>query len=562
VLDINKTLKILQTYNINSTKYEPTIYKNENNLGICLEIKDNIFGFLTRAFIFNTESELEDFLNKYFWYKNNKNKYNIEISLDTYTSPTPNIIYKYNDEILEHKEMINIESILEDENEEQKNIHLKNIYIINIKNLINYLNSLKKQKVNNKIEKNKLKTEENDLKHELIELLSLYYGKNKQIEKKQITLENIKNDNDKEDNIDFENKTLEEVEVYLKELIEEIKQEELDEKNLVTMYSNIVYKFNIEILKKQIDFVKNKIESEKNFNVKGTKLHNIDAELKSFLKTNLAPIKIDVFLLDNKEAIDKKFKQIEDLKYAYQIISGNTIEIPEFKEKKVFKQIDILEDLRMQYDLLEENQKAMLMLYNSFYKNICNYIIDNNYPRKEDIIKNCNIDYLYNEIEELVFNENNIHYLNKYFKYISFKSIDSYIESIINICHTIEEVKMQLGKNLKAFYIEENSKYKALTIDPILNNKEKVFLIEIEKNNNIIYIPDKIEIDELNKEFNTINTKNIFIKGEILESFETIEINNYTKKQIIENKITITKDLIIKNKIIFNLGTITGDKNE
>jgi len=562
VLDINKTLKILQTYNINSTKYGPTIYNNENDIGICLEIKDSTFGFLTRAFTFNTESELEDFLNKYFWYKNNKNKYNIEISLDSYITPTPNINYKYNDKILEHKEMINIESILEDEDEERKKEHLKNIYITNIKNLINYLNSFKKLKVNNKIEKNKLKNEENDLKHELVELLALYYGKNKQIEKKQITLEDIKNDNITDKNIDFENKSLEEVEAYLKELIETIKQEELDEKNLVTMYSNTVYKFNIEILKKQIDFVKNKIESEKNFNVKGTKLHNIDAELKSFLKTNLAPIKIDVFLLDNKEAIEEKFNKLDDLKHAYQIISGNKIEIPTLIDEKVYKQTDILNELRAQYDLLEDNKKAMLILYNSFYKNICNYIIDNNYPKKEDIISNYNIDYLYNEIEELVFNENNIHYLNKYFKYMSFKSIDSYIDSIINICHTLEEVKMQLGKNLKAFYIEEKSKYKSLTIDPILNNKEKVFLIEIEKNNNIIYIPDKIEIDELNKEFNTINSKNIFIKGEILESFEAVEINNYTKKQISENNITFTKDLIFKNNIIFNLGTITGDKNE
>ena len=65
---------------------------------------------------------------------------------------------------------------------------------------------------------------------------------------------------------------------------------------------------------KNIDFVKSKINAEKNFNVKGSKIHNIDAELKSFLKTNVAPTKIEIFLIDNQNKIMEKFQKITDIK--------------------------------------------------------------------------------------------------------------------------------------------------------------------------------------------------------------------------------------------------------
>ena len=67
MLTINETLEVLQTYNIHSHKYEPTVYQNKNQIGICLDIKDSLFGYLTRAFTFNTKEELNDFLKGFFF---------------------------------------------------------------------------------------------------------------------------------------------------------------------------------------------------------------------------------------------------------------------------------------------------------------------------------------------------------------------------------------------------------------------------------------------------------------------------------------------------------------
>ena len=48
----NEALQILKRYNIKSESYGPTIYQENDNIGICLDIKDSLFGYLTRAFIF------------------------------------------------------------------------------------------------------------------------------------------------------------------------------------------------------------------------------------------------------------------------------------------------------------------------------------------------------------------------------------------------------------------------------------------------------------------------------------------------------------------------------
>ena len=95
MLNKKEILNILESYNINSNKYGPTIFENDNSIGICLEIKDSLFGFLTRYFTFNTKTDFEDFLKKYSWHKNNKNKYSITLKLNNYETKTPELEYLY-----------------------------------------------------------------------------------------------------------------------------------------------------------------------------------------------------------------------------------------------------------------------------------------------------------------------------------------------------------------------------------------------------------------------------------------------------------------------------------
>ena len=328
MLQIDEALQILKTYNIYSKKYEPTIYQNNNEIGLCLDIKDSLFGYLTRIFLSNSKDDLNDFLRKYFWYKENHKKYNIKLKLDDYYTKTPKIIYEYQNVSLSLDEMLNMKNFIEKEKEEKKEEEQKKQYLESIRELTNYLMNFKALKENIKQEKNKLKTEENDLKFELLQQLTTYYGREKVLEKKVVTLDfpsNIDNTSLIENLKNIENKSIKGIEDYLRTLINIIKAEELDEKNLVNIYSNSVYQYNINILKKQIDFVKSKINAEKNFNLKGSKIHNIDEELKSFLRTNVAPTKIEDFLNENKQKIEDKFNSITNILSATKIITGHQI---------------------------------------------------------------------------------------------------------------------------------------------------------------------------------------------------------------------------------------------
>ncbi len=558
----NEALQILKTYNIKSESYGPTIYQENDNVGICLDIKDSLFGYLTRAFIFPDASSLDNFLKGYLWYKNNHQKYNITLSLESYETKIANIKYMYNNNSLSIDDMLNMDTYLKKEQENLDDSNLFEIYLSNIEKLTEYLINFKKSKQTIIAEKNALKTKENDLKFELLKELTIYYDRNKNINKKIITLDFMNPPSDNSllynniNNLKI-NKSIDEAKNYLSSLINVIKEEELDEKNLVNIYSISVYKYNIEILNKQISFVKNKIASEKNFNIKGSKIHNIDEELKSFLKTNLAPVKVEHFIIENQNKTIDKFQGITNLENAYQIISGNKLTYTIHTKQTWETRDNVINSLKNLFDNEDITIKSNLILYNSFYKKIINYIIKNNYPNIEDIKKNFDFNYYYLEIEEIIYNINNNHYLINYFKNIDFKNLDTYINSIINIAKNIDAYFKPIPNNLKVFSINTESYYKHLTINNIESN---TYLVEIPINTSIIYIPYKLEVDEANTIY-TLNTNDIYLKESINQTTNSITLNTYHKKQIIENKITYTTDLILDKQIIYKIGTI-GGQNE
>lgn len=532
----NDFIKLCNSYNINSNGYGPTIYKNNKELGLCIDIKDTIFGFLTRVFTFNNIEETEIFLKKYNWYQANYKRYPISLSLDNYETSKPDLKYQYENKELDFSDMININKIIESTDNSNNLSNNKDIYIANIKGITNYIIDLRAKKKENFEFKNKLKIEENDLKFILLKELTTYYERKTEPIKKVVTLdfyENFSSDMI----VATDNLELKELQKLLEDLIEKARAEELEEKNLITLYSNIVYNYNISILKKQIDFVRNKIEAEKNFNLKGSKIHNIDQELKSFLNTSNIPVKIDDFIKENTNRIQNKYNQILDIKNAYQIISGNPLPVNKPKNTKQVKTKDaILNELKENYNNLEENSKNSLLLYNSFYKRICNFIWDNNYPSIEIIKREFDITELYNIIKDAIYEVNNSHYLVKYFKIIDFKNIDTYLASIINICKTIDNIKMNTPEILTVFALNTNTKYKYFSTVINRINEDINYLIKIPKDYPILFIPEKVELDENTKDMNLLNDNYIFAKGNIIESSESITLNKYKKINELKKK--------------------------
>ncbi len=549
MLDQSTILKTLETYNIHSKKYEPTLYQNSHKIGICLDLKDSLFGYLTRAFTFNNIDELKTFLTSFFWYKNNYQKYNIHLSLDNYETKTPQLIYTYNKLPLTLNTMLNFDTLIKNEQEESQK---KQLYIENIKALTTYLSNLKQKKQALKQEKNQLKTQENDLKYTLLTKLTIYYGKPKPLTKKEITLEPISPLEDTSMPKEINTKSLKELETYLKDLIITIKNEELDEKNFLNMYSNSVYKYNIKILTKQIAFVESKINAEKNFNLKGSKIHNIDEELRSFLKTDQAPAKIDVFIKENQAKIEKKYANISDLTKASFLITENPL--PPLNQEQPTN--NVITTLIATFKALPQDIKSNLILYNSLYKPLCNYIIENNYPSFEVITKAFDFNHYYQEVEELITNENNIHYKNQYFKQINLESLDSYLDSLYRLCQDVEKTLFKLNGPIQVFAIKSSDFYKHLTTIPTINSK---YLITT--NQDLLLIPFRLTIDWDNLELNLINEISLYTNKNIISETKTTTIVKYSKQDTLKNGIIITEDLILENKMTFNLSHLEGDQN-
>ncbi len=558
MLDKPSLIKTLKAYNLLSNNYGASIYEEDGNIGICIDIKHPLFGFLTRVFTFDNITSLEDFLNKYIWYKNNHNKYNIMLSFDNYETKSPILKYTYNDYDLTFEEMLNLKNTIQEEKKSINENNEKSIYILNIQNLTSYLIDLKNSKQTARTEKNNLKIQENNLKYDLLEALTTYYGKNSIINKKAVSLDSILTSNDPSilrNNIkDIETKSLTEIKDYLTNLINTTKEEELDENYLINLYSNNVYKYNIEILNKQIAFVKNKIEAEKNFNIKGSKIHNIDEELKSFLQNSTPPIKIETYLKDTKEKIIAKYNSIEDLTNSYSIISGINITIPKKEVKDLEINPSIESILTSNFNSLPKETQNSLILYNSFYKSICNFIIDNNFPTIDIIKDTFDFIYYYNTIDEIIHHENNNHYLINYFHQINFKTLDTYIESIINLCKILINTIFIAPFDFEAFTLNHNNTYKEYSIIPIYQNN--TLLINIKGNTKLVYIPLKIDIDDLTSEMSILNTNNVYIKGTIKPNNTSITIARYTKKTIKEDNILITTNLNLTDRTTFNLGTL------
>lgn len=560
-MDFNDFIKLCNSYNISSNGYGPTIYQNKKDIGLCIDIKDSIFGFLTRIFTFNSLKEAEDFLKKYNWYQTNSKKYPVTLSLDNYETTSPTIIYKYKNNVLDFSDMLNLNESIKDIKTKEINTNLKNIYIANINSLTNYINELNSEKRRNVELKNALKVEENNLKFELLKELTAYYGRNKSPVKKEITTSSYEEVVNKSTNLDINKLEENYLKKQLEDLILEAKTLELDEKNLITIYSNKVYEYNISILKKQIEFVKNKIIAEKNFSLKGSKIHNIDKELKSFLDSSTPPVKIEVFIKEQSEKIKEKYSCITDILDASKIISGNPLNI--VSEEAIEENINnnIFECLKDKYDALEPKAKSSLILYHSFFKNICNYIFDNHYPSIEKIKKQFDITNIYQEFKEIVYHPNNNHYLLKYFFIIDFDNIDSFLASIINLCKTIDNTKITINEQFEVFSLNTSTTYKAFSNILSSSDKNANYLITVPKNYAILFVPEKIELDEDTKEMQLVNSTYLYIKGIIIESNEMIILNKYSPEKEInkKDKRTYIKNIKLLKSIKYDLGYIEGE---
>ena len=78
----------------------------------------------------------------------------------------------------------------------------------------------------------------------------------------------------------------------------------------------------------------------------------------------------------------------------------------------------------------------------------------------------------------------------------------------------------------------------------------------------LLFIPEKLEIDWDNLEISNSKEASYYVKGKIIEDQEKINLAKYNKTNIEKDGIIITTDLILESKITFKESHIEGEENE
>ena len=109
MLDMSILLDLIRTYGYTSTTNHPYVYKKGDTLGICYTYHDEIYGDLERVRFFESKDELEDFIKRYAWFKENGLRYNVRMALDNYELVNPKVLFIRNNKLMVKGEMFNIE---------------------------------------------------------------------------------------------------------------------------------------------------------------------------------------------------------------------------------------------------------------------------------------------------------------------------------------------------------------------------------------------------------------------------------------------------------------------
>lgn len=67
---LKQAISITSKYGISLHKFGPFLSYYDNKIGICLDIQEKKFGYLTRNYQFENINDFESFLKKYAYYKN------------------------------------------------------------------------------------------------------------------------------------------------------------------------------------------------------------------------------------------------------------------------------------------------------------------------------------------------------------------------------------------------------------------------------------------------------------------------------------------------------------
>lgn len=583
MLDLDTALELLKKYGYTSTSVHPYIYKNNDTIGVCYSLIDEKYGFLERVALFRTKEEMDDFLKKYQWFKQNGKANDVDMLFDRYDTPSPNILYYRKGKLMAADEMFNISKYDEEEVvKEEKEV--VSTYIDVATNLIKYYDEIKNTEINF------LKS----LKELLQERRKKYYDLQLLIDKynDRVKIRKILD----EDNISLEAGINIDMERALKEKLSQYRSEVPKKEEAITfikevfdlcmnleLNTNYLNGFVIEHNTKndivlatwKIDYMNKIIKNKDNpFLIKDLtkEFAKIDKEVMS-KQASVVPN----FIENCSNAIRKKYSYyniLEPLKvaaYLEEVKTNKNYEAVATKYKKVVEKVeekielydyeDIVKDLDNQFKVLPVQDQNELIFYFS-YQELFNLII--NIPNYETldvttIISNLEKIDKWEDIKEkdynnvkmaLTISKNDV-YKKSVFSTIDYTTLESFITSLLKILTNIKQnKKLILKANTEVYFVTD--KYDILEQLSIIDTTLDIGYIngQVTANRN-----KKAILANLNKGVSVIYSDRIveFAKDKELEFTTKLRENKNITFNLRSTNFQKEKDLIVVTKYSANI---------
>ncbi len=586
---ITKTqiIKKLKKYGFYSLNRAPYIYDNGEKLGLYFTFSHPLFGNLERVIYFNTEEELEKTIFEYWWFKENKTKYNLEIEFDDYETLTPHVTYKYNNILLDMDKMKSFNNPPVKKIKKDKKLPiLQRQALILILILENKLNN----QVNNFLEVVKLKEEKESLKEKLANKLA-----NKE-EEKNSNIETLSDSNPEtdtviqalKDNLD-ELQTSEEVGAFINSLLEYMQNVEQNEGALQNTYLIIKENYEIEDYKAKLTILDNLKNKKKLFKNK-LNLEELFQEVNE--RSNLKTIvNFKTYLRNEQSRIQEVYTDLQNVEkevigdYLANFEKLN-IDVPKIEQEDEKEETttnkenimipkDINTILRENFNNLSSDEESACIIASSFLKDLV--LIIKNYANlskmdNKTIENNLERDgYLpsFKNKYQIIADFTNINIRVKYMKILKIDTFANFLDSLKEVVLILNNLNFKFNDNFYGYDITSESGIISLNLKNLWSKtKDQINIVKVLKNTPIYYSP--VIIKELvdvydNNNLSVLEQENVFLYKDdnIIKDQDKLIVAVYEKDNIIkDNNVVIIKNMKLKNKTTYYFKEIFSGKEE
>lgn len=602
-MNIDSVLELMRKYEFSSTTVPPYLFVKGNTVGLYYAFTDLNYGYLERVKYFDDMDQVEMFLKKFAWIRDNGEKYKVRMVLDNYEIINPKIMFLRDEKIMVKGEMEDIDGF-EAKKLEQEKLDRVSRLILTSGNLLLIYDEIKNNQISYFASITGVKNELRTLYYELQKEIDKYNGVT--IERELKLLPDVADNSGINQMMEVANKDKynqylvrlpdeQEAEAFVKDVWNLIMNLELNSRYYQAQYDETNIRGEMRVVQEKIDYIKGLNEEDKTFFKEDI--------MAKFKKINKKYESINIALSDN--FIQEKLNDINN-KYSY-FDKVNVYKLPDYLkeamkntnylelvEKYTHEEVkdnvlslnEIIANLVEQFNKLTPDEQAILTLYNSEFKVYFDMILnipgfENLSPkeianriakdRRSSKAKSICFDLVKKRLEHPI----NKEIKSKIFDKISFFNYNSFIESIVRGLKLIKNInnKMYINSAINLyFFLEEETEFSKKFFLSVTNNINSLYkevddnndiigIARIKENTPVLYSPYTLSLGDIYSKDNVrmaVNNNTGFdllidtSDTKMLKDNNKIVIANYVSKKENIGDVSVVTDITLNKRVLFN----------